>query len=76
MRNEKQIFTKTQAIAVFQQLKVNRNSEVNLLLAVEKNNSMYKLSCEDLEKKLLNYLDSAMLAGVVDDPIFGESNPA
>jgi Mg/Co/Ni transporter MgtE len=61
----KQIFTKTQAVTVLIQLKERR--EIDLFEAVDMKHSLFKQSCDDLEKKLLEHLDSDGVAGVVED---------
>ncbi len=60
----KQFFDKNQAVAVLIQIESNR--EINLFEVVDKNHKYFKLSVEDLEKKLSEYLDSNGFAGVVD----------
>lgn len=66
----KLILTKKQAIAVLEQAK--KSEEMNLFSDVDVNHPYFKLSCEELEKKLLKYIDPDSLAGVVDEPIIKE----
>lgn len=61
----KQIFTKTQAIAVLNQAK--NNLKINLFAPVDPKHSLYKQSCDELEKKLHKYMDPSEIAGVVED---------
>lgn len=61
----KQIFTKTQAIAVLEQIKAQQ--EINFFAAVEANHAFYKLSCEELENKLAQFIQRETIAGVVEE---------
>lgn len=61
----KQIFTKTQAVSVLVQ--VQKTNNVNIFLPVEKDNKLFKLSCDELEKKLSQHIDPDNIAGVVEE---------
>ena len=63
----KQIFTKTQAISILVQIQNKETQKLNLFAPVEKNHSYYKLSCNELEAKLLHHIDSDGFAGVVEE---------
>lgn len=63
----KQIFTKTQAISVLEQAKSSKG--VDLFSPVKKDHAFYKLSCDELEKKLMQYISKDEIAGVVEDTI-------
>lgn len=61
----KQIFTKTQAVSVLVQ--VQKTTNINIFLPVDKSHNLFKLSCDELEKKLRQHIDSDNIAGVVDE---------
>ena len=67
----KDIFTKTQAVAILTQAKVGK--EVNLFAPIKKNHSLFRLSCDELEIKLYQYIDKDNIAGVVEDPVISPS---
>jgi len=61
----KQIFTKTQAISILEQIKVTR--EIDIFKPVDASNKLFKLSCEEIEKKLFEHMQEEHIAGVVED---------
>lgn len=66
--NTKQIFTKTQAIAVLGQVKKAKTFEdIDIFAPVDPKNDLYKLSCDELEKKLHQYMHAEGIAGVVEE---------
>jgi hypothetical protein len=69
----KQIFTKTQAIAVLEQAK--KSQDINLFAPVDPNHAFYKLSCDELEQKLLKYVEAEGMAGVVEEVAHKASAP-
>lgn len=62
----KQIFTKTQAVSVLNQIK--NGKEINIFESVDPKHSLFSQTCEQLEEKLLKHIRSEQVAGVVDDP--------
>lgn len=62
----KTFFDKNQAIAVL--LQIEKSKEVNVFEKIDVTHKYYLLSCEELEKKLLNYLDEDGFAGVIEQP--------
>lgn len=70
----KQIFTKTQAVSVLVQIKANGGRDLDMMKAVDPKHNLFSQSCEELEKKILQYMDKEGVAGVVDDPIIKDSN--
>lgn len=68
----KTIFSKNQAIAVL--LQIEANKEINFFEKVDVKHKYFKWSCEDLEKKLLKYLDKDGVAGVIEQPEQREKN--
>lgn len=61
----KTIFSKKQAIAVIVQCE-KKQKDIDLFAAVDEKHKYFSLSCEDLEKKLLNYVDEDSFAGVIE----------
>lgn len=64
----KDIFTKTQAISILTQAKDGK--KVNIFAAVDPKHSLFRLTCDELETKLHQYIDKDDIAGVVEDPVF------
>ena len=62
----KTFFDKKQAVTVL--LQIEKNQEINVFAQVDTKHKYFSLSCEELEKKLLNYLDEDGFAGVVEQP--------
>ncbi len=62
----KTFFDKKQAVTVL--LQIEKKQEINVFAQVDTKHKYFSLSCEDLEKKLLNYLDEDGFAGVVEQP--------
>lgn len=65
----KDIFTKSQAVAILVQAK-SKGRQVDIFQAVSQDEELFQLTCDQLEVKLWQYIDKEQLAGVVDDPIF------
>lgn len=61
----KTIFSKKQAIAVILQCEKNQK-DINLFIFVDEKHKYFSLSCEDIEKKLLKYIDEDSFAGVIE----------
>lgn len=61
----KKVFTKTQAVSILTQVKTTR--EVDLFMPVDAKNKLFKLSCEELEKELVKYIDESTVAAVVEE---------
>lgn len=58
------VLTKKQAVAVLVQVE-NKISNIDIFYQVKENHKLFKLTNEELEKKLNNYMED--LAGVVDE---------
>lgn len=67
---DKDIYTKSQAVAILSQAGTGK---VDIFKVISPNDKLFSLTCEQLEKKLLQYIDSYQLAGVVDDPIIHDT---
>lgn len=65
MYETKQIFTKTQAVSVLEQ--ISQNKQANILAEVDANHKLFKLSCDELETRLKRYVPN--IAAVVDDAV-------
>ncbi len=64
----KQIITRTQAIAIINQVK-QKIKEVNIFMEVKPNDPLLKKDNLFLEKELLKFMNEESFAGVVDDPV-------
>lgn len=62
---ERLLVTKYQAVSILQQIKEGK--EINVFLPVPLSNPLFKYSIEDLEKRLLQYLDEEQFAGIVEE---------
>ena len=58
------VLTKKQAVAILVQVE-NKISNIDIFYQVKENHKLFKLTNEELEKKLNNYMED--LAGVVDE---------
>lgn len=58
------VLTKKQAVAILVQVE-NNISNIDIFYQVKENHKLFKLTNEELEKKLNNYMED--LAGVVDE---------
>lgn len=58
------VLTKKQAVAILVQVE-NKVSNIDIFYQVKENHKLFKLTNEELEKKLNNYMED--LAGVVDE---------
>ena len=58
------VLTKKQAVAVLVQVE-NKVNNIDIFYQVKENHKLFKLTNEELEKKLNNYMED--LAGVVDE---------
>lgn len=67
------IFTKTQAVSALVQFKAG--GEFNIHAPVDPKHNLFQHSCEELEKRMLNYVDSSQFAGVFDDPEIKMNTP-
>lgn len=63
----KKILTKNQAISVLHC--IENSIEIDIFQSVPANDKKYKLSCEELEQKLLPRLGAEQLAGVVENEV-------
>lgn len=61
----KQIFTKTQAVSILEQVK--NTTEVDIFKFVDPKHKLFKLTCEELEEKLSRYISQDKIAGVVEE---------
>lgn len=61
----KTIFSKKQAIAVIVQCE-KKEKDIDLFAIVDEKHKYFSLSCEEIEKKLLNYVDQDSVAGVIE----------
>lgn len=62
----KRILTQDQAVSILYCLQ--NKIDPDLFHAVEKNHKLYKLSLEELEKKIFEHLEEDNIAGVVTNP--------
>lgn len=62
----KTFFDKKQAVTVL--LQIEKKQEIDVFAKVDTGHKYFSLSCEELEKKLLNYLDEDGFAGVIEQP--------
>lgn len=62
----KTFFDKKQAVTVL--LQIETRQEINVFGDVDLKHKYFSLSCEELEKKLLNYIDKDGFAGVIEQP--------
>lgn len=69
----KDIFTKSQAVALLVQAQAKQ--EIDIFKIIDPKHKLFKLNCDELEVKLLNYLSNEQLAGVVEDPVFRAPEP-
>jgi hypothetical protein len=67
MSHTKQIFTKTQAVSVLVQLKAGQ--DLDIMKPVDMKHALFKSSCDELEKRLLQYMSPEGIAGVVEDTV-------
>ena len=58
------VLTKKQAVAILIQVE-NKINNIDIFYQVKENHKLFKLTNEELEKKLNNYMED--LAGVVDE---------
>lgn len=58
------VLTKKQAVAILVQVE-NKENNIDIFYQVKENHKLFKLTNEELEKKLNNYMED--LAGVVDE---------
>ena len=58
------VLTKKQAVAILVQVE-NKISNIDIFYQVKENHKLFKLTNEELEKKLNKYMED--LAGVVDE---------
>jgi hypothetical protein len=58
------VLTKKQAVAILVQVE-NKISNIDIFYQVKESHKLFKLTNEELEKKLNNYMED--LAGVVDE---------
>lgn len=61
----KHIFTREQAIAIIYQAK-NGITDINIMLKVDKKNSLYKLTNDNLLQTLCQFMNEEEIAGIVD----------
>lgn len=61
----KTIFSKKQAITVILQCE-KKQKEIDLFAVVDEKHKYFSLSCEEIEKKLLKYVDEDSFAGVIE----------
>lgn len=62
----KTFFDKKQAVTVL--IQIEKKQEINLFAEVDLKHKYFSLSCEELEKRLLNYLEEDGFAGVIEQP--------
>lgn len=63
----KTIFSKKQAITVIVQCESEKNPEhIDLFAIVDAKHKYFSLSCEEIEKKLLKYVEKDSFAGVIE----------
>lgn len=67
--DSKQFFNKAQAVAVLYQIEIEKKTQVDVFQKVDINHKYFSLSSEELEKKLMNYLNEDVFAGVIDQPV-------
>lgn len=61
------IFTKNQAISALKC--IEQRQEIELFLPLDPKDKKNLLSCEELEKRLRQYVDAGQIAGVVENPV-------
>ena len=63
----KTFFDKKQAVVVLIQIESGRGSEMNVFEQINEDHKYFKLSCDELEKKLMKYIDPDGFVGVVEN---------
>lgn len=62
------ILTKSQAVATLHC--IENKIDIDRFHRVQEKDKKFKLSCHELEKEILKYIDADSVAAVVDDPVF------